>query len=81
LPFKKKDEWLILFKKFNLQPEKIVYARQTVNHPSYFRMIIKGCFISYKNPTMMESEISIKNENGQYTKDFSLLLKDYYLHL
>jgi|SRR5690606_34485933 len=81
LPFKKKDEWLILFKKFNLQPEKIVYARQTDNHPSYFRMIIKGGFISYKNPTMMESEISIKDEIGQYTKDFSLLLKDYYLHL
>src|SRR5690606_18701518 len=81
LPFKMKDEWQILLKKFNLQTEHIVYARQTSNHPSFFRIIIKGGFMTENNFITKESEITIKDENDQYTNDFINLLKDFYLHL
>ena len=80
LPYKKKDEWLILLKKAGLQAKQIVFVKQTTNHPSYFRMIIQGS--AGNDPgKIIESNIAIKDEHNQYTEAFTLLLKGYYLHL
>ena len=80
LPFKKQEDWLILFNKAELQAEQIVYVKQTVNHPSYFRMIIQGS-TGTGLENIKESAITIKDGANQYTDAFRLLLKDFYLHL
>lgn len=80
LPYKKQEDWLILLNKAALQAEQIVLVKQTVNHPSYFRMIIQGSSgIGLEN--IKESVITIKDGDNQYTDAFRLLLKDFYLHL
>ncbi len=80
LPYKKKDEWLMLIKKVGLQAEQIVLVKQTINHSSYFRMIIQGS-VGTGVENIKESVITIKDGDNQYTDAFKLLLKDYYLQL
>lgn len=80
LPYKKKDEWLLLLNRSGLKTEQIVFVKQTVNHPSFFRMIIKGS-AGDGLENIKESTMTIKDGNNQYTDAFKLLLKDYYLHL
>lgn len=50
---------------------------QTPKHPS-FRVMIKG---GKKKEEITEAAITIKNNDGRYTPEFTALLKDYYLHL
>ena len=80
LPFKKKEEWLVLLNNAGLQTEQIVFVKQTANHPSFFRMIIQGS-VGNGLEAIRESGITIKDEDNQYTDAFKLLLKDFYLHL
>ena len=80
LPFKKKEEWLILLNNAGLQSEQIVYVKQTLNHPTHFRMIIQGrTGTGLEN--CKESIVIIKDGDNQYTDAFKLLLRDFYLHL
>jgi len=52
-------------------------VKQTTGH-NYFRTM----FILQKQKTVsLKSELSIKNNNNAYTKEFIELLKDYYLYL
>lgn len=80
LPFKRDAEIKNLFASGNFQIQTITYIRQTVKH-DYFRMIVSGRFrIETTEETILE-EMVIKDEKGNYTSEFIVLLKDYYLHL
>ena len=66
--------------KNELTVEQITFVRQTVNH-DYFRIMLAGKLTTEKLTETAVDEISIKNEEQQYTPVFVNLLKDYYLHL
>ena len=80
LPYKRNDE----IKKMLLEKEmvflKIILVRQSVNH-DYFRILLSGKLKSSGLTETMIDEISIWNDQQQYTKEFVELLKDYYLYL
>ncbi|MBK7289628.1 MAG: methyltransferase [Chitinophagaceae bacterium] len=80
LPFKRDAEIKKLIASGIFQIETITYIRQTVKH-DYFRMIVSGKFRTENPEETILEEISIKDENGNYTPAFIVLLKDYYLHL
>jgi tRNA1Val (adenine37-N6)-methyltransferase len=80
LPFKKKEEWILLLKDSNLEPHHLVYLKQTINHPSFFRIIISGG-IGNVPIRKQETVIVIKDAKNQYMEAFSHLLKDFYLQL
>ena len=52
-------------------------VRQTPKH-DFFRSII---VFSRKETQLKIRELVIKDDNGNYTNDFTALLKDYYLQL
>lgn len=56
--------------------EKILVKQSPAHH--HFRGILLFSFIK---KTTVTKETTIKDEAGNYTQDFTLLLKDYYLHL
>ena len=58
---------------FYLQEELLV--KQTPKH-SYFRGML---FFGLKSTSNISNELTIKDETGNYTDGFNLLLKDYYL--
>ena len=78
LPYKRKKEVENLCKKKELYIHKLVLVRQSVAH-SYFRILIAGSIV--KQPETETSELSVWNEQQQYTPEFVHLLKDYYLYL
>ncbi|HEX7844902.1 MAG TPA: methyltransferase [Chitinophagaceae bacterium] len=78
LPFKRNKEIELLFKKSQLHIKKKVLVRQSVNH-DHFRIMLSGAL--YNDSPLIETEMAIKDEKGNYTTEFSKLLKDYYLHL
>jgi tRNA1Val (adenine37-N6)-methyltransferase len=80
LPYKRYAEIPRLFAQHKLAIEDLVLVRQSISH-DYFRILLHGKLISDKQGDTAVSEISIKDENGQYTASFTSLLKDYYLHL
>jgi tRNA1Val (adenine37-N6)-methyltransferase len=77
LPFHRSDyfETAAAALQFHLV-EKII-VRQTLKHEP-FRTILH---FSRKAATAIVSELSIKDNEGNYTTDFTSLLKDYYLQL
>jgi len=77
LPYKRKEEIIRLFEKYGLQLSVIVAVRQSTRH-SFFRLMIGG---SLQETVTHEAEMSIRDENDQYTPEFIRLLQDYYLHL
>ena len=54
-----------------------LHVRQSMEH-DYFRTIL---IMGKKQSPVMQSEISIRNNNNEYTPEFISLLKDYYLYL
>jgi tRNA1Val (adenine37-N6)-methyltransferase len=63
--------------KLNFHLTQKLLVKQTPKH-HYFRAIL----IFFKNKTAAnQSELIIKNEEGNYTDEFTNLLKDYYLYL
>ena len=79
LPYKRNEEVRKLFKDHELNISKILFVRQSVKH-DYFRIFIKGSLNAEEKETEFD-ELSICDEKQQYTNEFLLLLKDYYLHL
>ena len=71
-------EALELLSEYHLVVHKRVIVQQSVDHDP-FRMMIKGGRSESK--TVIEDFISIKDKDGNYTKEFVTLLADYYLHL
>ena len=79
LPYKRNDEIKKLFRDHELHISKMILVRQSVKH-DYFRIFIKGSLSAEKKETEFD-ELSIWDDKQQYTNEFVLLLKDYYLHI
>ena len=80
LPYKRNEEISKLLKDHQMHVSKIMFVRQSVKH-DYFRIFIKGDLKTTPHQETEFHEISIWDENQQYTRAFICLLKDYYLYL
>lgn len=80
LPYKRKAEAEMLMDATLLKTSRRILIRQSVKH-DYFRLIVEGRHLTESNGPVLESEMAIRDENQQYTPNFTDLLKDYYLHL
>jgi tRNA1Val (adenine37-N6)-methyltransferase len=80
LPYKRNEEISRLFKDHQLHVAKILFVRQSIQH-DYFRIFIKGDMKTSARQETEFQEISVWDENQQYTGEFIGLLKDYYLLL
>jgi tRNA1Val (adenine37-N6)-methyltransferase len=79
LPFKRNQEIKRLLLRRQLAAKNLVFVRQSTKH-SFFRIILSGCVGSMRDETSLE-EISICNEQQNYTNQFRELLKDFYLQV
>jgi tRNA1Val (adenine37-N6)-methyltransferase len=79
IPYKRNEEVKKLFKDQQLHISKMIFVRQSVKH-DYFRIFLKGNLSITEKETEFD-ELSIWDEQQQYTNEFVELLKDYYLHL
>lgn len=80
LPYKRNEEIKILFRDQQLQISKILFVRQSAKH-DYFRIMLKGKLNNITGEETELDEISIWNDEQEYTEEFISLLKDYYLYL
>jgi tRNA1Val (adenine37-N6)-methyltransferase len=80
LPYKRMTEARLLAEKYSLRVTETVMVKQSVNHHC-FRIFITGQHSSSTDKTYNRSEMAIIDQNRKYTSEFTLLLKDYYLHL
>lgn len=80
LPYKRNDEIRrALFEK-DFAILKIVFVRQSSGH-DYFRMMLSGKLKDENETETLVDEISIWNDQKQYTEEFSDLLNEFYLYL
>jgi tRNA1Val (adenine37-N6)-methyltransferase len=77
LPFHRREECLTTSAELGFHPTAVCNVRQTPVHEPFRLMLL----FQQKTVTAVETEITIKGENGLYTERFTELLKDYYLHL
>jgi tRNA1Val (adenine37-N6)-methyltransferase len=80
LPFKRNEEIRKILLKQGLWVSKILFVRQSTQH-NYFRMMIAGKLDQENGAETFIEQISIRDDQRQYTKEFKELLKDYYLYL
>jgi tRNA1Val (adenine37-N6)-methyltransferase len=80
LPFKRDDEIKKILCRENLSVSKIVFVRQSTNH-DYFRIMISGMLSKGTDSETAIEEISIWDDQQQYTEQFKRLLQSYYLLL
>lgn len=80
MPFKRAEEIKKLLAKHNLDLLEMIFVKQSFQH-DYFRIILMGQLNSEKTTSSEFKEMSIWDENRQYTTDFAELLKSYYLYL
>ena len=78
LPAKRQTELEALLKCHGLYLQKMIFARQSFSHQP-FRLMIKGSH--QKTDDIPVKEITVKNNQQQYTPEAISLLKDYYLYL
>ncbi len=77
LPYHRSNYFEEEAEKLNFHLNKKISVKQTPKH-DFFRAIL----IFYKTKTTAnQSTLTIKNEEGKYTDEFTNLLKDYYLYL
>jgi tRNA1Val (adenine37-N6)-methyltransferase len=78
LPYKRNNEMALLFKKHALYiQEKILVSQSTRHDP--FRIMLKGS--NQESAEMRTNQLSICDDQQQYTEGITELLKDYYLKL
>ncbi len=77
LPYHRTDYFEELVTKENFYIEEKISVKQTPHHP-YFRTMI---LFSKQSTISKQKEIIIKDEFNDYSKEFTELLKDYYLYL
>lgn len=80
LPYKRMADIHRLSEEAGLITTHIVFVQQTPSH-SYFRVMISGALQNESPVTSNNSELTIKDAEGNYTGEFTALLKDYYLYL
>jgi tRNA1Val (adenine37-N6)-methyltransferase len=80
LPYKRKNKAELLIRDSNLAIDKIVLIRQSTKH-NYFRIFMEGTHSHSDNKPSPTTEISIRNDQQEYTSEFKELLKEYYLYL
>jgi tRNA1Val (adenine37-N6)-methyltransferase len=80
LPYKRMEDAVLLIQKSNLAITHITQVRQSTQH-GYFRIFISGSHADSRDNNYSTNEIAIRNEQNEYTTEFTGLLKDYYLHL
>ena len=80
LPYKRNEEIKNLLVENDLTVSKMVFVKQTVQH-GYFRIMLVGKLITDESNETAIDEITIRDDQQQYTSSFKDLLKDYYLHL
>ncbi|HTQ64175.1 MAG TPA: methyltransferase [Puia sp.] len=78
LPFHRADKFEKLALENNFCLHEKLLIRQTPGH-SFFRSIMH--FSQNKMNPVIKTELSIQDKNGDYTKEFVELMKDYYLYL
>lgn len=77
IPFRRREELLLLSQQNELNPVHITDVRNTANAVP-FRSMVQ---LSKKNQEKFEDDICIYNDDRKYTEQFSTLLKPYYLFL
>jgi tRNA1Val (adenine37-N6)-methyltransferase len=77
LPYHRADYFEKKASNLKFYPSEKMLVRQTPKH-DFFRSII---VFSRKETQLKIRELVIKDDNGNYTNDFTALLKDYYLQL
>lgn len=77
LPFHRTAYFEAAAAKLHFYPAKKILVKQTPKH-NYFRSIL---IFSRKKTTTLTEEIVTKNQEGNYSTEFTTLLKDYYLYL
>ena len=80
LPYKRVEEAKQLMEKNHLAITHITMVKQSTRH-DYFRLFIEGSHAGKPGAHYTQDEIAIKDEKNEYTREFTELLKDYYLHL
>ena len=78
LPYKRHEEIMKLLDQKKISAIKKILVRQSDDH-DYFRFMIEGSFEN--TAKTITNEIAIKNKNNEYSKEFTALLKDYYLYM
>ena len=78
LPYHRTDEFLELAQEKDLWLYEIATLKQTPRHP-HFRSILLLRREAQKH--IQESSIIIQDEEGEYSKEATALLRDYYLYL
>jgi tRNA1Val (adenine37-N6)-methyltransferase len=78
LPYKRHEEIIKLFDEKKIFLTLKLLVRQSDEH-DYFRFMIEGCFERCADTITVEQ--SIKNKSKEYTREFTTLLKDYYLYM
>ena len=80
MPFKRNDEIRKLTENYGLDLLQITFVKQSYYHDP-FRIMIMGQLNTGSTVLTEFDELSIWNENKQYTAEFAELLKAYYLYL
>jgi tRNA1Val (adenine37-N6)-methyltransferase len=79
LPYKRYNEIREILFELGLAITQLIFIRQSIKH-DYFRIILEGK-LKLDGRESGLNEISIWDEQQQYTEEFTVLLKDYYLGL
>ena len=77
LPYYRKDEALQMAENAGWYASAIADVQQTTNH-GYFRTMM---WLQKTKMPLKTAQWAIKDDTGNYTAEFTQLLKDYYLHL
>lgn len=80
LPYKRNDEIKNMLNDQKFHISKICFVRQSIQH-DYFRIMLKGKLKSKNRVETEIEEISVWDNQQQYTPRFKDLLKAYYLNL
>ncbi len=80
LPFKRNEEIRKLIIENELAILQLTFVRQSTGH-NFFRIMLEGKLKTDEAFETKIDEITIKDEQDQYSPAFANLLKDYYLHL
>lgn len=80
LPFKRKAETEALIQQFGFSISKLLQVKQSPAH-GYFRIMIEAKQFKLNSEITEIKELIISDKENMYSKNFSNLLKDYYLNL